>query len=279
MVETAKKKVYALDTDGKVLRNAKGSPVQMKDENSKSVYEYVKLEQPKLCSSDFWAERGGQHSYGNMQDEFYEAISVRYGLGRGEVGSNKKHTTKYEWQMKKQQAELDEANRTLQSKNTEIAIAEDKLERAEMQADAAESRKAHAEEATQALEEKRGKLEREVEPLQAAAEVLQEYSDGKRKLNKRDLPVIAAEAAKLKAENGQLEERLQISARDQSDVFNLYQKTEREKRALQSDADVLREIREHAPDKLQEVIETVKQRKLDKCRPKSFRPSGNHWSK
>lgn len=62
-----------------MLRNAKGSPVQMKDENGKSLYEYVKLEHPKLCSSDFWAERGGQHSYGNMQDEFYEAISVRYG--------------------------------------------------------------------------------------------------------------------------------------------------------------------------------------------------------
>ena len=39
LVETAKKKVYALDKDGKVLRNAKGSPVQMKDENGKSLYE------------------------------------------------------------------------------------------------------------------------------------------------------------------------------------------------------------------------------------------------
>ena len=62
-------------------------------------------------------------------------------------------------------------------------------------------------------------LQRDTAPLQAAADVLREYSDGKRKLNKRDLPVIAAEAAKLKAENGQLEERLQISARDQSDVL------------------------------------------------------------
>ena len=106
-----------------------------------------------------------------------------------------------------------------------------------------------------------------------------EYSDGRRKLNKRDLPIIAAEAAKLKAENGQLEERLQISVRDQSDVFNLYQKTEREKQALQGDVDVLREIREHAPDKLQEVMETVRQRKLDKYRPKPFKSSGNHWSK
>ena len=48
---------------------------------------------------------------------------------------------------------------------------------------------------------------------------------------------------------------------------------------LQSDADVLREIREHAPDKLQEVMETVRQRKLDKYRSKPFKSSGNHWSK
>ena len=81
------------------------------------------------------------------------------------------------------------------------------------------------------------------------------------------------------SKNGQLEERLQISTRDQSDVFTLYQKTEREKQALQSDADVLREIREHAPDKLKEAMETVRQRKLDKYRPKPFKSSGNHWSK
>ena len=264
LVETAKKKVYALDSDGKVLRNERGSPVQMKDKNGKSLYEYVKLERPKLCSSDFWAKRGGQHSYGNMQDEFYEAISVRYGLERGEVGSNKKHTTKYEWQMKKQQAELDEANRKLQNKNTEIAIAEDKLEKAEMKADAAESRQANAEEATQALEERQKQLQQDTAPLQAAAEVLQEYSDGKRKLNKRDLPMIAAEAAKLKAENGQLAQQLEVSRRDQSDVFTLYQKTEREKKALQSDADVLRTLREHAPDKLKEALSTAEQRKTAK---------------
>mgnify|MGYP005803548301 CR=1 FL=1 len=243
---------------------AEGRIYQMRDENGKSVYEYVKLEQPKLCSSDFWAERGGQHSYGNMQDAFYEAISMRYGLERGEVGSNKKHTTKYEWQMKKQQAELDEANRKLQNKNTEIAIAEDKLEKAEMQADAAESRQAHAEEATQALEEKRGKLEREVEPLQAAAEVLQEYSDGKRKLNKRDLPVIAAEAAKLKAENGQLKQQLEVSRRDQHDVFTLYQKSEQLNRQLKGDADTLRKLREHAPDKIKEAWAAAEQRKTAK---------------
>ncbi len=74
VVDTAKKKVYEKGADGKVLRNEKGSPVQKKDEHGKSVYEYVQLEQPKLCSSDFWGERGGQLSYGNLQDSFHEQI-------------------------------------------------------------------------------------------------------------------------------------------------------------------------------------------------------------
>ena len=159
-------------------------------------------------------------------------------------------------------------------------------DQAELRADEAESkrvlaeqRQVHAEEQTVQLEKRRERLQKETAPLQAAAEVLQEYSDGRRKLNKRDLPVIAAAAAKLKVENGQLKERLQTSARDQHDVFNLYQKTEREKQALQGDADVLREIREHAPDKLKEVMETVRLRKLDEYRPKTFKSSGNHWSK
>ena len=45
-------------------------------------------------------------SFGNLQDDFYEQVSIRYGLERGEVGSNKKHTTKYEWEKQRQEKEL-----------------------------------------------------------------------------------------------------------------------------------------------------------------------------
>lgn len=79
IVDKGKKKVYALGTDGKVLRNAKGSPVQEK-KNGKSVYKYVDLKRPKICSSDFWEERGGLLSFGNLQDSFYDCVSIRYGL-------------------------------------------------------------------------------------------------------------------------------------------------------------------------------------------------------
>ena len=54
LVDEGRKKVYAKGADGKVLRNARGSPIQAKDSRGKSMYEYVTLEHPKICSSDFW---------------------------------------------------------------------------------------------------------------------------------------------------------------------------------------------------------------------------------
>ena len=92
VVDEGRKKVYAKGADGKVLRNEKGSPVQAKDSNGKSIFTSAKLKQPKICSSEFWEQRGAQISYGNLQDEFHEQVAWRYGLERGEVGSSKKHT-------------------------------------------------------------------------------------------------------------------------------------------------------------------------------------------
>ncbi len=193
----------------------------------------------------------------SIQTDLHNDVGKHWNLERGKEGSTAEHLDTVEFKLKKMK---------------EAAT------KAERQADEAENRQVHAEEATQALEEKQKQLQQDTAPLQAAAEVLQEYSDGTRKLNKIDLPVIAAEAAKLKAENGQLEQQLEVSRRDQHDVFTLYQKTEREKKALQSDADVLRQIREHAPDKLKEALATAEQRKTAK-HSSPFKGSGNKWSK
>ena len=215
----------------------------------------------RLCAKQLFDRKELQ----NLQSDFHSVVGKKWNLQSGKEGSQAKH--------------LDTAAYKLKKMREETAAAEERKAVAEQGALSAEQQQVHAERKTQQLEDRQKQLQQDTAPLQAAADVLQEYSEGRRKLNKRDLPVIAAEAAKLKAENRQLEERLQISARDQHDVFTLYQKTEREKQALQSDADVLREIREHAPDKLQEVMETVRQRKLDKYRPKPFKSSGNHWGK
>ena len=271
LVDTAKKKVYALTEDGKVARNEKGSPIQLKEKDGKSVYEYVRLEQPKLCSSDFWAERGGQHSYGNMQDEFYDRVSVRYGLERGEVGSNRKHTTKYEWQMKQRQAELAEADDKIKRNKIYIAEAEGRLTQTKFMADIAEARQAHAQREAQRLEQRQEQLQREVAPLQAAADVAKEYTDGKKKPDKRDVPVLAADNARHRQE-------LEYSTKDQQDVFQLYQRTERERQALDKDAKTLRELREQAPDKLKEALAVAEQRKAEK-HSTLFKGSGNGWSK
>ena len=215
----------------------------------------------RLCAKQLFDRKELQ----NLQSDFHSVVGKKWNLQRGKEGSQAKH--------------LDTAAYKLKKMREETAAAEERKAVAEQGALSAEQQQVHAERETQQLEDRQKQLQRDTAPLQAAADVLQEYSEGRRKLNKRDLPVIAAEAAKLKAENGQLEQQLEVSRRDQHDVFNLYQKTEREKQALQSDADVLREIREHAPDKLQEVMETVRQRKLDKYRSKPFKSSGNHWSK
>ena len=215
----------------------------------------------RLCAKQLFDRKELQ----NLQTDFYSVVGKKWNLQRGKEGSQAKHLDTAAYKLKKLSEAADQAEQRADEAETKRAIAE--------------QRQVHAERKTQQLEDRQKQLQRDTAPLQAAAEILLEYSDGRRKLNKRDLPVIAAEAAKLKAENSQLEERLQVSTRDQSDVFNLYQKTEREKQVLQGDADILREIREHAPDKLNEVMETVRQHKLDKYRPKPFKSSGDHWSK
>ena len=85
------------------------------------------------------------------------------------------------------------------------------------------------------------------------------------------MPVLAADNARLKQE-------LEYSIKDQHDVFQLYQKTERERQALEKDAKTLRELREQGPDKLKEALTTAEQRKAVK-RSSPFKSSGNGWSK
>ena len=142
---------------------------------------------------------------------------------------------------------------------------------AERRKEAAEQSQANAKQVTHELEEKREQLQREVAPLQAEADVAQEYNAGKRKPNKKDVPALAADNARLRKE-------LEYSIKDQHDVFQLYQKTERERLSLQEDAKTLRELREQAPDKLREALATVEKRKAAK-RSSPFKSSGNGWSK
>ena len=272
LVDEGRKKVYAKGTDGKVLRNARGSPIQAKDSRGKSMYEYVPLEHPKICSSDFWEMRGSQLSYGNLQDDFHERVGWRYQLERGEVGSNNKHTTKYQWKKQQQEKELaekkaaltqataqiKEADKTLQDKNANISAAEEKLKQIQFRADIAEGIQGHAERATQKLESERERLTREVAPLTAAAEAFRQASG--KKPDKKQIPVLLAEIARLKTE-------LEYSHEDQHGLFTELQKSEKEKAILKREAEITRTLIAHAPDKLQEAMDTAKQRREEQNRP------------
>ena len=282
VVDEGRKKVYAKGADGKVLRNVKGSPVQAKDKNGKSLYERVLLEQPKICSSEFWEQRGAQASFGNLQDEFHEQVARYYGLERGEVGSSKKHTTKYQWQKQQQELELaeraaaltqataqiEEADRTLQDKNANISAAEKKLEQIQFRADIAEGRQAYAERATQKLESERERLTREVAPLSAAAEAFRQASG--KKPDKRQIPALLAK-------NTRLEKELEYSRKDQHGLYSELKASEKENAALKRDADTLRTLRTHAPDKLQEAMDAAKRRQ-ESTRP-PFRGNSSSWTK
>ena len=253
VVDEGRRKVYAKDADGKVLRNEKGSPVQAKDKNGRSLYERTQLEQPKICSSEFWEQRGAQSSFANLQDEYQEQVARYYGLERGEVGSSKKHTTKYQWQKRQQGRELAE--------QTEA------LKQIQFRAELAEGRQAHAEREAERLESERERLTREVAPLTAAAETFK-GATGK-KPDKRQIPALIAENARLAKE-------LEYSHKDQTELYTELQKSQKENAALQKDADTLRTLQAHAPEKLQEVIDVAKRRREDtRTSPRSH----SSWTK
>ena len=275
VVDEGRKKVYAKGADGKVLRNAKGSPVQEKDKNGKSLYERTRLEQPKVCSSEFWEQRGAQSSFGNLQDEFHEQVARYYSLERGEVGSSKKHTTKYQWQKQQQEKELAEKAAALTQKTAQIeeaeaniSAAEERLKQTQFRADLAEGRQAHAEREAQRLERERERLSREVAPLSAAAEAFKQASGTKP--DKKQIPALLAE-------NARLEKELEYSIKDQHGLYAELQESEKENAALKRDADTLRTLIAHAPDKLQEAMDTAKRRR-ESTRP-PFRGNSSSWTK
>ncbi len=207
----------------------------------------------RLCAKQLFDRKALQ----DLQTDFHSVVGKKWNLQRGKEGSTAKHLDTMSYKVKKMKDEAVAA--VLQASE------------AERRKETAEISQAHAEQATLELQEKREKLQREVTPLQAAADVAQEYNSGKRKPNKRDVPALAADNARLRQE-------LEYSIKDQYDVFQLYQKTERERQSLQEDARILRELREQVPEKLKEAIATAEQRKAVK-RSSPFKSSGNGWSK
>lgn len=115
IVNTVKRKQYVKDKDGNVVKekhvNANGNisytPKLLRGEKGKIIYSEVKGK--FLNCDEFWKQRGGQYSFGKLQDEFNDFITKRgFNLYRGDIGSKVENQTKTEWQIKELNAELEE---------------------------------------------------------------------------------------------------------------------------------------------------------------------------
>lgn len=75
-------------------RSEDGNKLQMRTESGNAIYETKhSTNKPLLCHSEFWKQRGEEMSYSVLQECFYQEISKRYGVKRGESTSLLKYTT------------------------------------------------------------------------------------------------------------------------------------------------------------------------------------------
>ena len=67
--------------------------LQQYDEYGEPVYcSRREIDEPRLSSSAFWKARGGLTSYSDLQEDFFNKISCKYGAVRGESKSLLKNT-------------------------------------------------------------------------------------------------------------------------------------------------------------------------------------------
>lgn len=82
----------------KIMSNEKneyGSKLQQTDEFGDPLYcEKQSIENPLLCHSEFWKQMGGLTGYSDLQEDFYQSVSKRYGAKRGESKSRFMNTNK-----------------------------------------------------------------------------------------------------------------------------------------------------------------------------------------
>ena len=74
-------------------KSERGNRLQLRDEFDEPLYRYhCEIDAPRLSSTEFWKKRGGLTSFSDLQEDFYNKISSRYGAERGESKSLIKNT-------------------------------------------------------------------------------------------------------------------------------------------------------------------------------------------
>lgn len=212
VVDSWKEKIYEKDKNGKVLKNENGSPIQARDDKGKIIYRDVTdSKERRINRTQFWQNKGGKTSYTQMQDRYYEQISKEYGLGRGEKGSTREHTTKQEWEQQK-------LNKEIVAKRKELSLVEKQTDKL------------------------KGELEYSKDgsvlvPQLATKTKTAEIQDQNRAL-KRELLVLQSENSKLKADNDKLRaeqqaqadalkdrgsiQRMSLDALDRQNIYEMY---------------------------------------------------------
>ena len=74
-------------------KNERGHRLQQYDAFGEPIYDYrCEIDEPRLSSSAFWKARGGLTSFSDLQEDFFNKISCKYGAVRGESKSLLKNT-------------------------------------------------------------------------------------------------------------------------------------------------------------------------------------------
>lgn len=74
-------------------KSEQGNKLQLRDEYGEPLYSsHADIDAPRLSSTEFWKVRGGQTSFSDLQEDFYNKIASRYGAERGESRSLLKNT-------------------------------------------------------------------------------------------------------------------------------------------------------------------------------------------
>ena len=74
-------------------KNEYGTRLQQTNENGEPIYlEKADLDNPLLCHSEFWKQRGGPTSFSELQEDFFKKISENYGAVRGKSTSPYRNT-------------------------------------------------------------------------------------------------------------------------------------------------------------------------------------------
>ena len=74
-------------------KSERGHRLQQYDAFGEPIYDYrCEIDEPRLSSSAFWKARGGLTSYSDLQEDFFNKLSCKYGAVRGESKSLIKNT-------------------------------------------------------------------------------------------------------------------------------------------------------------------------------------------